>query len=113
MSVLCLKDRQSFERFSWTTLLDEFTQRVPLLLSILLAAADSKWRRKSGSAVQGKCVPPLCMAMVVLFKTRSKHMSLVQAVMSILLKAGHVTSEVTMYVCMNYSLVTLIFWQQQ
>ena len=44
--------------------------------------------------MQSKCVPPVCMALAMLFKTRSKHMSSVQAVVSILLKAVHVTSEV-------------------
>ena len=61
-----------------------------MLLSIVLAAADSKWR----SDVVPRCIPPVCMALAVLYKTRNQHMSLVQAVMFILFKAVHVTSEV-------------------
>ena len=93
-SLLRTKDRSSLEKFSWTHLINEFSQRIPVLMSMVLAAADSMWRRKSGNTMQSKCVPPVCMALAMLFKTRSKHMSSVQAVVSILLKAGHVTSEV-------------------
>ena len=93
-SLLGSKDAKALEEFSWDSLLGEFLANAPVLTSIIVAAADSKWRRNSNHLVP-RCIPPVCMAMAMLFKTRNQHMSLVQAVMSVLLKAGHVSSEVS------------------
>ena len=93
-SLLGSKDAKALEEFSWDSLLEEFSTNAPVLLSVVVAAADSKWRRTSSHLVP-KCIPPVCMAMAMLLKTRNQHMSLVQAVMSVLLKAGHVSSEVS------------------
>ena len=94
--VIRSKETKALEQFSWDSLLGEFSSNAPVLMRIIVAAADSTWRRSTNHLLP-RCVPPVSMAMAVLFKARNQHMSLVQAVVSVLLKAGHVSSEVCIF----------------
>jgi len=79
--------------FSWDHLVKEWEIQAPTFLRILTAAADKHWHMKAES-ISAKCIPPLCMAGAVLLKTRNKHTSALQSMTSILLNAGHCSSQV-------------------
>ena len=92
-STLRKKSKLDLSAFNWTDIASEWEMRAPTLLMLLAAAGDRLWHRKKVS-ITPKCIPALCMAGAVLLKTRNKHMSKVQSVISVVLNAGHVSSQV-------------------
>ena len=65
-----------------------------------LRMGDKQWHQKK-ETITPKCIPALCMAGDVLLKTRNKHVSKVQSVISLVLNAGHVGSQVGIYLVMK------------
>ncbi len=92
-SILLKKSRADVASFDWKSLVSEWENRAPTLLLMLSAACDKYWSRTQPT-VSPQCVPPLCMVGAVLMKCRNKHLSGVQTVISILLNAGRVSSQV-------------------
>lgn len=92
-SILLKKSRADVANFDWKSLVSEWENRAPTLLLMLSAACDKHWSRMQ-QTVSPHIVPPLCMGGAVLMKCRNKHMSGVQTIISILLNAGHVSSQV-------------------
>ena len=92
-SLLRKKNTAALTSFSWDHLVKEWEIQAPTFLRIMAAAADKHWHMKAQS-ISAKCIPPLCMAGAVLLKTRNKHTSALQSMTSILLNAGHCSSQV-------------------
>ncbi len=98
-SVLRKKTRTDITKFNWHDVVSELEVRAPTFLLLLTAACDRHWSRKTKS-ISPSCLPALCMAGSVLMKCRNKHMSAMQTIISLLLNAGHASSQVGEgYVC--------------
>ena len=73
---------QSFERFSWSSLFDEFLQYAPVLHSLLMIVTKTKQRcRTKPEIIVGTIISVLC-------KYRCSSMSLLQKMLSICLYAN-------------------------
>ena len=109
-SILRKKSKGTLTCFNWEDLVNEWENRAPTFLMLLTAAADKHWHTKA-KTISTKCIPPLCMAGVILLKTRNKHTSALQTMTSILLNAGHCSSQVCVqnqfHFCANYAFLRL------
>ncbi len=88
-SILLKKSRADITR---SALVSEWEKRAPTLLLLLTAAYDRYWSRPQNT-LSPTCAPALCMAGALLMKCRNKHMSGIQTSISILLNAGHASSQ--------------------
>ena len=95
-SVLRKRSKSELSVFNWSGMISEWETRAPTLLMLLAAAGDKLWHRRKES-ITPNCIPAVCMAGAVLLKSRNKHMSTVQTVISLLLNAGHVSSQVSIH----------------
>ena len=79
--------------FTWDAIALDLQTRAPTFHAVLVAAANRQWTKKAESSSQ-KCVPALGMAAAILLKSRNKQLSAVQTMISLVLNAGHVSSQV-------------------
>ena len=79
--------------FTWDAIALDLQTGVPIFYAVLVPAADRQWTRKAESP-SPKCVPALGMAAAILLKSRNKQLSAVQTMISLVLNAGHVSSQV-------------------
>ena len=86
-SNFCVKTTSDLLKFDWEPLLQELETSVPVLTSILKAAAEGSGHRKLDPA-------GLVMAASILLKSRCQRMCKVQMVVSSLLYAGHASKKV-------------------
>lgn len=78
----------ALSKFSWESIWNELTTVAPVLFSILEGCLALP--RKVGIAKK----PVICMIFAMLAKFRNPKMSLVQAAISLILRAGHAGSQV-------------------
>ncbi len=94
-SLLLRKSRSEITKFGWEHLVSEWEERAPVFFLLLTAACDKQWNRRH-QTISPSCIPALCMAGGIVLKTRNKHMSVVQTIISLLLNAGHASSQVSL-----------------
>ena len=87
------KGKSNIGCFTWDVIALDLQTRAPTFHAVLVAAADRQWTKKAVSSSQ-KCVPALGMAAAILLKSRNKQLSAVQTRISLVLNAGHVSSQV-------------------
>jgi len=87
------KGKTNIGCFTWDAIALDLQTRAPTFHAVLVAAADRQWTKKAESSSQ-KCVPALGMAAAILLKSRNKQLSAVQTMISLVLNAGHVSSQV-------------------
>lgn len=92
-SSLYKKGKSDIASFTWDAIVSEWQQRAPTFYTVLMAAADKNWTRKAVS-LSPKCVPAIGMAGAIVMKSRNKQLSAVQTMISLVLNAGHVSSQV-------------------
>lgn len=81
-SILRMKFKEALERFTWVRVWRELSDHVPTLLRVI------------GSRNSEKAKPALCVCAMILLKLRNPKMNLVQALVSLVLKAGHANIQV-------------------
>lgn len=81
-SILRMKFKEALERFSWDRVWRELSDNVPTLLHLV------------GTRNPERAIPALCVSVMILLKLRNNKLNLVQALVSIILKAGHATIQV-------------------
>ena len=74
--------------FSWSDILNEMKERAPDILNVLTTVAALKLR------LDGRQVPPICMAYALLMNTRNRELSIVQKMNTVVIGAGHATEKV-------------------
>ena len=92
-SLMRKKSKMDLLQFSWEAVVSELQTRAPLLLAVLSATAESTGPRNH-QRLQAACLPFIGMAAAILLKCRNKHMCEVQHIMSLVLNAGHSSSQV-------------------
>ena len=97
----CLRNlsQAAVSSFSWKSVVDELRKRTPVLYATLKAALTRPRMRVDVSA--------LGITAAVLLKCRNKFLSQAQAVISVLLYAGHCSKQV----CVNRSNVLISVYQ--
>ena len=74
--------------FSWSDILNETKEREPDILNIFTTIAAPQLR------LDGRQVPPICMAYALLMNTRNRELSMVQKMNTVVIAAGHATEKV-------------------
>ena len=82
-SILRMKYKVALERFTWDRVWQELENKAPTLLKIL-----------SGGASSNNIKPAICTCASILLKLRNPKVNVVQAVVSVVLKAGHANIQV-------------------
>ena len=82
-SILRMKYKVSLEMFAWDRVWQELQSKAPTLLTIL-----------SGGASSSNIRPAICTCASILLKLRNPKINVVQAVVSLVLKAGHASIQV-------------------
>lgn len=77
-TILRMKYKVALENFSWSRIWTELQSKMPTLLEIL-----------SGGCSNGFVQPSICTCASILMKLRNPKVNLVQAIVSVVLKAGH------------------------
>ena len=77
-SILRMKCKEALERFIWDRVWLKLEMKAPVLLQIL-----------SGGVSSGNIKPAICTCASILLKLRNPKVNLVQAMVSVVLKAGH------------------------
>ena len=81
-SILHMKFKEALKRFTWDRVWRELSDHVPTLLRVI------------GSRNSENAKPALCVCTKILLKLRNPKMNLVQALVSLVLKAGHASIQV-------------------
>ena len=84
-------DHKNMKNFQSIDILREMKERTPILLDILVTVAVRKVKDDASQ------LPPLCVAMGILMNTRSRELSLLQKVNSVILGSGGATKKVKWY----------------
>ena len=87
-SILTMKTKPALENFTWRTVWAELQQSAPTLLKVLQGLLPRQ-KRESEAAK-----PIICMCAAILLKFRNPRVNVVQAVISLVLQAGHASKEV-------------------
>ena len=82
-TILRMKYRVALEMFTWSRVWKELQSKTPTLLEIL-----------SGGCSNGPVQPSICTCASILMKLRNPKVNLVQAMVSVVLKAGHANIQV-------------------
>lgn len=91
-SILRMKSKIALEKFTWERVWLELEQYLPLLVSIFLQfVPQSKRENLSTRRV-------LCVCISILLKLHCHKINLVQAIISLLLKCGHATTQVRHFI---------------
>ena len=88
-TILRMKYKVALESFTWSRVWKELQSKTPTLLEIL-----------SGGCSDGPVQPSICTCASILLKLRNPKVNLVQAMVSVVLKAGHANTQV--YNCSYY-----------
>ena len=88
-TILKLKSKPALAQFTWKTVMLELEQVAPTLMTLLHGFIASS--KSYLDSVQ----PAICMCASIILKLQNKNVNLVQSVVSLVLKAGHATKEVT------------------
>ena len=91
-SILRMKYKEALERFSWERVWEELKEKVPTLLNILCSGVSSD-----------KINPAICMSASILIKLHNPKVNLVQAMLSVVLKAGQASIQVLLMSPLSYS----------
>lgn len=83
-TILRMKYKVALQNFTWSRVWKELQSKTPTLLAIL-----------SGGYSKGQVQPALCTCASILMKLRNPKVNLVQAMISVLLKAGHANTQVS------------------
>lgn len=87
-SILRMKTKPALELFSWERVWLELQQHAPLLLNILTKLLPPS--KREAKDIQ----PAVCVCASILLKLRSDKINLVQAMIAVVLRAGHATKQV-------------------
>ena len=82
-TILRMKYKVALENFTWSRVWKELQSKTPTLLEIL-----------SGGCSNGPVQPDVCTCASILMKRRNPKVNLVQAMVSVVLKAGHANTQV-------------------
>lgn len=82
-TILRMKYKVALESFTWRRVWRELQNKTPTLLAIL-----------SGRCSNGPVQPAVCTCASILMKLRNPKVNLVQAMISVVLKAGHANTQV-------------------
>lgn len=82
------EQRRNLADFKWITLLREMKERVPEVLNILMAIAAPRVKDDNSQ------VAPLCTAFGILMHLRSRELSLVQKLNTVIIGTGNATKKV-------------------
>ena len=88
-SILRMKTKTALELFSWGRVWLELQTHAPLLVDVLLQLLPPS-KRTTEDAIH----PALCICASILLKLRNNKVNLVQAMVAVILKAGHATKQV-------------------
>lgn len=88
-SVLRDTTSTSLTHFSWKPFLSELQSRAPTLYAVIKSATEKPRKGLNPSAI--------CVAAALILKSRNKFLSQIQAVISVLLYAGHCSKQVSEY----------------
>lgn len=92
-SILRMTTKPALEQFTWDRVWEELKLNVPLMLTILTGLVPpSKRESKSAQAA-------LCVCASILLKMQNQKINLVQSVIGLVLRAGHATKQVWVYLC--------------
>lgn len=80
-SILASQDIADIKAFTWSKVLNELSSNAPILLSILMSCTYRRRPRLNRNAVIGMCS-------AILLKFRYSKMSMVQRILSLILRAG-------------------------
>ena len=86
-TILRMKFKVALENFTWSRVWKELQNKTPTLLEIL-----------SGGSSNGPVQPSICTCASILMKLRNPKVNLVQAMVSVVLKAGHANTQVIIIV---------------
>lgn len=87
-SILRMKLKPALEHFTWERVWTELQNHAPLLMSLLLQLLPPS--KREGKNVRAA----LCICISIILKLHCQKVNLVQAIISLLLKAGHATKQV-------------------
>lgn len=87
-SILCMKVKHALEKFSWDRVWGELEKKCPILLQVLTESLPYTTRCKESIK------PAMCTSACILLKLRCPSMSLLQGMLSIVLRAGHASKQV-------------------
>ncbi|XP_028408673.1 uncharacterized protein LOC114531236 isoform X2 [Dendronephthya gigantea] len=73
--------------FCWSGILNEMKERAPDILNVLTTIAAPNLM------LDGRQVPPICMAYALLMNTRNRELSMVQKMNTVVIGAGHATEK--------------------
>lgn len=93
------KDQKHLSDFEWKSILREMKGKAPDVLDVLTTIAIPRIKE------DGSQVAPLCTAFGILMNTRSRELSLVQKVNTVILGAGSATKRVTIYIFISLFLL--------
>ena len=82
-------DQKNLAEFRWISILREMKERTPDVLDFLTTVAIPRVKEDTSH------VPPLCTAFGLLMNMRSRELSLVQKVNTVVLGAGNATKKVS------------------
>jgi len=88
-SILRLKSKPAMENYTWDRVWEELQHTTQLLLSCLQSLSPP-----SKQDIEG-VKPALCVCTSILLKLNNQKVNLVQSVISLILKAGHATKQVS------------------
>ncbi len=80
-SILGSQDIADMKKFTWSKVLDELSLNAPILHSLLLSCTYRRRLRMNRDAIVGMCC-------AILLKFRYSSMSMVQRILSLILRAG-------------------------
>ena len=86
-SIFCEHSVASIKQFNWDTLISELEDKTPLTLHLL----QNCFPHQAKSEVT---YPVICMCMAILMKGRNQKMCMLQAMVSLILYAGHAGKQV-------------------
>ena len=93
-SVLCVsrKDQKHISEFKWISILQEMKDKAPDVLDFLTTIAIARIKEDEAQ------IAPLCSAFGILMNLRSRELSLVQKINTVILGAGSATKMVIAFI---------------
>ena len=89
-SVLLESSQAALEYFSWESMWQEMAKATPVMMSLFCSCLSRR-------ADKDKLKPVICMCTAMLAKSRNPKLNLVQAIISLILLAGHASKQVCSY----------------
>jgi hypothetical protein len=90
-SLLGSLEIQDLKNFQWSKVFDEIRQIAPIFCNFLISATTTRTTHKHR-------IPVICFSTAILLKYRCEKMSLLQKMISLVLKAGHCSKMYHVYI---------------